>query len=93
MDDHARLQALLELAESVGLAVRYAARAEAASFEGSPGGALVKLRGREILFLDSAAALGDRIAVAAAALKGRPRIEEVFIPPEIRELIERGDPA
>jgi hypothetical protein len=89
MDEHAQLRALLDLAESIGIEVRRAPPGEAPSGE-RPGGALVRLRDREILFLDPAASPADRIAVAAAALAGRSRLEDVFLPPEIRERIERA---
>lgn len=86
MDEYAQLRALLDLAESAGLTLR---RAPLPSEQQEhPGGALVKLRGQEILFLDPTAAVADRIAVVAAALKGRQVVEEAFIPPEIREIID-----
>jgi len=89
MDEHAQLRALLDLAESVGITVRRAPAGRVDDEVGAhPGGALVTLRGREMLFLDPTAAVADRIAVAAAALAGREEIEGAFIPPELRELID-----
>jgi len=86
VDPYAQLEALLELAEQVGLTVR---AFPAAADEGDhPGGALASLRGREVLFLNSAAAVTDRLAVAAAALADRPELEERFIPPELRAIID-----
>jgi hypothetical protein len=90
MDEHAQLQALLDLAESLGVAIRHAAGAfEPGAAGQASGGALVKLYGREVLFLDATAPVAERIAAAAGALKGRKEIENVFLPPEIRQLIER----
>ncbi len=89
MDEYAQLRALLDLAESLGVEVRRTPSAlpgEAAS--GHPGGAMVKLRGKEILFLDPDAAVAERIEAAASALRGRPELEDVFLPPEIRQLID-----
>ncbi len=89
MDEHAQLRALLDLAESIGIEVRRAPAAEAPGGD-RPGGALVRLRDREILFLDPAASLADRIAAAAAALAGRSELQDVFLPPELRETIDRA---
>jgi hypothetical protein len=88
MDPHAQLGYLVELAESVGITIR---RIPAAGDSAEhPGGALVCLKGLEILMLDSAAAAADQIAVVAGALRGRAQVEDRFLPPEIREAIERS---
>ena len=79
-----QIAALMELAESMGIAVR---RAPAMGSE-HPGGALVRLKGKDILFLDPTAPSGDQLEVAAAALRGRPELADRFLPPEIRELLE-----
>jgi len=88
MDEAAKLRRLLEVAESIGIGIRRAPAAAEPVGSEHTGGALVRLRGRELLFLDPAASLADRIAVVAAALAGRSQIETMFLPPEIRELIE-----
>lgn len=86
MEPHAKLSVLLDLAEELGIVIR---RVPAASESPEhPGGAFVRLRGREILFLDPTAAASDQIAVVAAALRGRREIEDRFLPPEIRQLID-----
>ena len=85
MDEHAKLRALLDLVESAGIEIR---RAPAGLDADGAGGALVSVRGREILFLDPTASAADRIAVVASALTGRTQIEEIYLPPEIRELID-----
>ena len=84
MDEYAQLRALLDLADSVGIVIRRRPAAETPH----AAGALVRLGGREMLFLDPAAAVADRIAAVAAALAGRPEVEDVFLPPEIRRHIE-----
>ena len=90
MDEYAKLRALLDLAESVGIKVRRAPTGQDSNGTagGHPGGALVRLRNQEILFLDPGASVADRIAVVAGALAGRKEIEQTFLPPELRELID-----
>ena len=89
MDEHASLGMLLDLAEELGIAIR---RVPAAG-DGTDhaGGALVRLKGREIVFLDPSAALPDQITVVAGALRGRQAIEDRYLPPEIRRLIDEAD--
>lgn len=84
MEQDAQLGLLLDLAESAGLEIRRAPPG------GDPGGALVRLKGTELLFLDPTAPVADQISVAASALAGRKEIEDRFLPPEIRELIDRA---
>lgn len=85
MDEYAKLRALLDLVESAGIEIR---RSPPGPNADGAGGALVRVRGREILFLDPTASAADRIAVVASALAGRTQIEEIYLPPEIRELID-----
>jgi len=89
MEQGSQLRTLLDLAEQIGLEVRRVAGASNGSEH--PGGAMVRLKGREILFLDPAASPSDQIGVLAASLRGRPQIEDRFLPPEIRELIDAAD--
>ncbi len=86
MDDYAQLRALLDLAESVGIAVRRRPAGE----DPHAAGALVRVGDREMLFLDADSPVADRIAVVAAALAGRPEVEDVFLAPEIRGRIDRA---
>ncbi|NQU75943.1 MAG: hypothetical protein HQ546_06490 [Planctomycetes bacterium] len=86
MDAHEKLQALLDLADQIGLAVR-----KLPYMDGDGecvGGALVCVKGREVLFLDARAAVADQLAVTAAALAGRDELENRYIPPELRDIIE-----
>jgi hypothetical protein len=87
MDDQETLQRLIELADQLGIEVR---RGPAMGDSTHPGGAVVRLRGREILMIDPSASVEDRIAAAAAALRGREALAEMFLPPVLRELID-GD--
>jgi len=89
MNPHEQLAALIDLAETVGIDVRIAPPSGGLS-EYRPG-ALVRLKGREMLFLDPTASLADQIAVVAAALAGRSELQDRFIPPELREQIDLAD--
>ncbi|MFA6135336.1 MAG: hypothetical protein WC869_15090 [Phycisphaerae bacterium] len=83
MEPDDMLAALLELARSLGIEVR-----KTLSGPSERGGALVRLKGKEILILDASAGQADQIVAAASALRGRPQLEERFLPPEIRAAIE-----
>jgi hypothetical protein len=86
MDANEQLALLADLAESLGIEVRRAPQGDSPS---SGGGALVRLRGRPILFLDESAPAQDRIALLAGALAGRAELADRFLPPQIRELLDR----
>lgn len=87
MDEHATIAALLEVAESLGIEVRQSP----ASAEGSSrGGAVVRLKGREILFLDNGASLSDQISAVASALSGKEELQNRFLPPELREILDQN---
>jgi hypothetical protein len=81
-----KLAALTELAQSLGITVR-GVRYEAEQGE-RKGGSLVRLRGEEILFLDTSSSLADQIDAVASALAGRGELDGRFLPPEIRQTIE-----
>jgi hypothetical protein len=83
-----QLAALADLAESLGVEIR---RAPAGDRAGPPGSAAVRLKGREIVFLDAYAAVAERIGVLASALAKRRELDGVFLPPQIRELIEHAE--
>ena len=89
MDQKSKLRALLDLTESLGIEIRRAPPHGAGwDFEGA---SLIRLGDREILFLDAKTSRAAQIAAVAAALAGRDEIEQMFLPPEIRETIEHGD--
>ncbi len=88
MTPETKLEALTDLAESLGVSVR---RLPGGAGGDHPGGALVRLKGRDVLFLESDATVSDRIAVAAAALRGRAELDDMYLPPELRELIDEPD--
>lgn len=90
MDVSSQLGAILELAESLGITIRRGPAAGDSSEH--PGGALVRLKDKDILFLDPTASPTDQIDVAISALRNkREQLEGIFVPPQIRELIESDD--
>jgi len=89
MDDDEKLAELLDLARSFGIELRLTPAA-GLSCEHSAG-ALIVLKGREILLMDPTAPIAERVALAADALSGRGEIENCFVKPAIRCLL--GSPA
>lgn len=88
MDHERKLAALMDLAESLGLSVRLVGGV--GDCGDYPGGAMVRLKGRDVIFLNPAAGIADRISVLAEALRGRAEIEAMYLPPEVREAIDGG---
>ena len=88
MNDEAILTTLLELASSVGITVR--SMPGGGDMSEHLGGSLVRVKGKEILFLDDAASAKDQIAALAAALRDRGQLQERFLPPEVRMVIEES---
>ena len=82
MRDSDKLRIMLELLQDCGVAVRQAPPG------GDSAGALVRLRGREVLFLDAGADVPEQIELIAAALRGRAELDDRFLPPEIRQTVE-----
>jgi hypothetical protein len=85
VDEIAVFSALADLAEEVGVAIR---RAPPLGGSQHPGGALVRLKGSEVLFLDPTASTTEQIDVLADALRGRPELENRYLRPDLRELLE-----
>lgn len=85
MNEQAKLAALLDLAEELGLPVR----ACPVGHDGA--GSVVRLKGKEIIFLDDSASMEDQIELLRSALAGRDELNQRFIPPEVRQLLE-GSP-
>ena len=82
MNDQELLAALLDLAEKAGIELRHETL-------GGEGGGLCVLRGKKILFIDETAVLADRIARTAAALSSLEEIEDSFILPQVRQVLEK----
>ena len=81
MDLSSRLEYLLTLAEQIGIDVR-------AEPMGGTGGGLCRLRGNQVLFVDTAADLEIRYEKTLAALAPLPELEDRFVLPEIRRDLE-----
>lgn len=86
MDQQGKLAALTDLAESMGLSIRLVPGAGDSGDH--PGGAVVRLKGRWVVFLNPSAGAADQISVLAEALRGREEIENMYLPPEVREAID-----
>lgn len=82
MDLGGRLEALLELAEQIGIEIRVESM-------GGSGGGMCRLKGRHVLFVDTAADLATRYDRALAALAGVEGLEGHYLVPEVREDLER----
>jgi hypothetical protein len=82
------LRQLVALAEEAGVAVRSVRPAEAEPLARS---GLCRVRGRPVLVLSAADPLDARIDAVAAALRahGGGLLEERFLPPALRERLER----
>lgn len=83
MDLHQRLDALLALAESIGLALRREPL-------GGDGGGLCLLKGRRVLFVDTDADLDARYERTLTALADLTEWESQAIEREIREDLTRA---
>jgi hypothetical protein len=74
---------LLVLAERLGIAVRHA-------HLGGLGGGLAAFKGKRQLFIDLDADPADQLEQTAKAMAGVEGLADVFIRPDVRELIEQA---
>lgn len=82
MDLQTKLETLINAAQELGLTIRHEPL-------GGSGGGLCKLRGQRILFVDTSADPEDRYEALLAALAPLPELEVHYLPPELREDLER----
>jgi len=82
MELSARLEALCELAEDMGIEVR-------AEPMGGEGGGLCELRGRRVLFVDTLADLDERYDRTLSALAPLTELDQRYLLPELRADLER----
>ena len=82
MQNQELISAMLELAENAGLEVRK-------EYFGGDGGGLCILRGKRILFVDTAADTAEQVARTAAALAKLPELDSMFILPQVREELDK----
>ncbi len=82
MEQNVLLAELLDLAEKLKIEVRH-------EFLGGEGGGLCCLRGQQVLFVDTAASLPDQLAQSAKAMSGLPGLEDQYILPQVRQIIDQ----
>jgi hypothetical protein len=82
VDLQTRLDALLELAEEIGLSIRREPL-------GGESGGLCVVRGQRVLFVDTTADIETRYERTLEALAPLPELDERYLRPDIREDIER----
>ena len=89
MDDKKLMAQLEELAENLSIEVRYEAiRKEGAFFKGG----LCRVKGKDVLIVNSDASIGDKIQAFAKALR-RFDLSQIYMRPALREfLTKRPDP-
>lgn len=87
MKHEAMLQALEAAAQKKDIRITYEAIVGIGAGELS-GGGLCKVKGEWRLIIDRRATPSERVAMVAGALAGFP-LDDLFLPPEARELIDR----
>lgn len=83
METHRRLETLLTLADDIGLSIRREPL-------GGEGGGCCMLKGRRVLFLDTTADVEVQYEKTLFALAPLPDLEQRYIPPEIRDDLDRA---
>jgi hypothetical protein len=83
MDIQTRLEMLLSAAEEAGIEIRRVAL-------NGDGGGLCVLRGRRVLFVDLGADTATRYDRSVAALADVAELRQRYLPPELREDLERA---
>jgi hypothetical protein len=87
MDEHSIIDHLEELAERLGIKIRYEPIKQDEDLVRLVGG-LCLLRGEYVLIIDSKAAARDKIRTFAEALR-RFDLDQIYIKPAIRELLDK----
>ncbi len=82
VDSAHQLGVFLDLFERLGVEVR-------SEHLGGDGCNLCALKGRRIMFIDLDADTATRLDSCASALAQLPQIDKTFVPPEIRERIDK----
>jgi hypothetical protein len=88
MDESTIVRQLEELAETFGLQIRYEPIRMDDDLPNVPGG-VCRLKGDNILIINSNATLRDKINTLAKAVKNSD-VDRVYILPVIRELLEKA---
>ena len=82
MDTETLLDELLDLAGQLGIELRR-------EYLGGHGGGICKLRGKWVLFVDTAASEVEQLDQTAAALANREELEQIYLRPQIREILDQ----
>jgi len=93
MEPATLLDALVELVREAGVSVKVLPRTSLRDGEPAPASDLCLIRGEPLLLLASSAPLEDRISAAARAARrfAPDLIEARFLPPAVRERLERAE--
>jgi hypothetical protein len=84
MDDYATLALLEELAYRLGVPIRYEKMIDEDTLSA---GGLCRLKGQEIILVDTRAGAKDKIRTLVKALKHFD-LDDVYVRPAIRELLD-----
>lgn len=82
VETEALLNELLDLAEQLGLEIRRV-------FLDGRGGGLCRLGDKWVLFVDQSGDMAEQLAQTAGALARRDDLENLYIRPQVREIIEQ----
>ncbi len=77
-----QLRSLMALAERCGVALRFE------RLDGE-GGGLCRVKGQDILFVDASADTATQLDQSAKALANHPAIEQCFVRPDLRAILDR----
>lgn len=83
-----QLTVLLDLAESMGVTVRWTSSWRRSG--PSRAAVMVRLKGKEIFFVDPSASVADQVSGVAELLAGRPELDERFVCPEVRARLDEA---
>jgi N-dimethylarginine dimethylaminohydrolase len=83
LDDHTALSQLEELADRLGIPIRY----EKIEDELTGPGGLCRIEGKHILIIHSKATVREKIQIMTEAL-GRFDLGDIYVKPALRELLE-----
>jgi hypothetical protein len=86
MDLQKTYQYLEELAEKVGISIRYE---DLTAYDYSVQGGLCKIKGKYVYIMDSSKDVTDRIAALSKCL-ARMDLEGIYVVPAVRELLSRA---
>jgi N-dimethylarginine dimethylaminohydrolase len=86
MDDHTALSLLEELADKLGIPIRY----ELITDELTGLGGLCRVEGKFILMIHSRATAKEKIQIMTEALR-RVDLNEIYVRPALRELLDEYD--